>query len=363
MSVPGIVQSALDGEEIVARVSIGGDDEFFVTPSSSIVYRAEGLLSTRRIKQFPHDADRITLSDSRRKTSFAIEYALDDPAEFTIPASQTEDVLQPLLAGILDANGITDSDESVEKIYRFSELTLILTSDRLVKHIGEAVWDEDCEEYRFEDVTNLAFEDGSVATQIVLEVDGRPQRIKAPNEDADDIRERLQRALFAYHDVDSLAELNAALGEDDPDETGDTTVDFGEGVEPLDANPPEMDDRGNAEAATAGAAAQTEEPRSADQRSTDDTTEQSREGAVTTPADGAAADQSTGTAAETSQGTQSVAGTAAATGSDSSEGPTPSPEVLERLETLEAAVERQNERLEKQQQTIEQLITELRQGR
>ncbi len=39
------------------------------------------------------------------------------------------------------------------------------------------------------------------------------------------------------------------------------------------------------------------------------------------------------------------------------------PELLERLESLEEAVDRQSEVIERQQQTIEQLIAELRQGR
>ncbi|TYL38907.1 hypothetical protein CV102_10395 [Natronococcus pandeyae] len=348
MTVPGLVQSALDGEEIVTRVSIGGDDELFVTPSSSIVYRAEGLLSTRRIKQFPHDADRITISEGRRKTSFTIEYSLDDPVEFAVPASKTEEVLQPILAGVLNGNGITSADETVAKIYRFSELTLILTSNRLVKHIGEAVWDEDYEEYQFDDVTNLSFEDGSVATQIVLEVDGRPQRIKAPNDAADDIRERLQRALFEYHDVESLAELNTVLGEEQEDDGDDGTVDFGDGVDPLDANPPEPDDEGG-EAATASA------------------TSQSGAGEQVTDESGGADPRSNRSEAEATTLESQPLMDDLADESDpdptADTSPAPSPEVLERLETLEAAVERQNERLEKQQQTIEQLITELRQGR
>ncbi|MFC4437893.1 MULTISPECIES: DUF7115 domain-containing protein [Natrialbaceae] len=355
MTVPGLVQSALDGEEIVTRISIGGDDEIFVTPSSSIVYRAEGLLSTRRIKQFSHDADRITLSEGRRKTSFTLEYSLDDPAEFTIPAGKTEEVLRPILAGVLNGNGITSPDETVVKVYRFSELTLILTSDRLVKHIGEAVWDEDYAEYRFDDVTNLSFEDGSVATQIVLTVDGRPQRIKAPNDAADDIRERLQRALFAYHDVESLAELNAILGEEQEDDGDDGTVDFGDGVDPLDANPPEPDEGGEA---TASAAGQSRAADQIDDESGGTDPRSNRSEAESTTLESRRlmddlADESAPDAAQPS----GEAGGATDASSD------PSPEVLERLETLEAAVERQNEHLEKQQQTIEQLITELRQGR
>ena len=44
MTVPAIVEERLDGEEVTSRVPLGGDDELFVTPERTLVYRAEGLL-------------------------------------------------------------------------------------------------------------------------------------------------------------------------------------------------------------------------------------------------------------------------------------------------------------------------------
>ncbi len=378
MSVPGIVQSTLDGQEIAARVSLGGDDELFITPGSTIIYRADGLLSDESADEFSHDADRLTLSEGRRKTKFSIEYALEGTRTFTVPASKTDAVLHPVLAGILNGNGITDPGESVTKTYRFSELTLIITSDRLVKHIGESVWDEEYEEYHFDDVTNLAFEDGSVATSIVLTVNGRPQRIKAPNEEADDCRERLERALFEYHDVGSLAELNDVLGDDDePEKTrADAPVDFGEGVDPLDANPPEPDDGDTRKPAatveSSNGATQTDS-RSSDpliaESAVPDSAGASRDRAeqserqVSSDQDQEPATAETGDLFEditdTSETETTVDSPTAATDVNSE----PAPELLDRLEALEAAVDRQNERIEAQQETIETLIAELRQGR
>lgn len=358
MNIPGIVQSALDGEEIETRVSLGGDDEIFVTPSSSVVYRAEGLLSDESIEVFPHDADRVSLSEGRRKTSITLEYPLDGPAEFTIPASKTNDVLQPVIVGILGENGIITADETVIKTYRFSELTLILTSDRLVKHIGEPVWDEDYEEYHFSDVTNLSFEDGSVATQIVLSVDGRPQRIKAPNDAANELQERLKRALFAYHDVDSLPELNEVVGESE-EEDDSATADFGEGVDPLDGPSSEDEDRDEQGIPEAETVTTTQSADLLGDEHADSETQTSHYGHEPAmqasqlrdePADARQSEP------DGSEATSDIDG-------ESSAPPEPSPEVLERLEHLEAVVERQNERLEAQQQLLEQLITELRQGR
>ncbi|MDS0477946.1 hypothetical protein [Natrinema sp. 1APR25-10V2] len=384
MSVPGIVHSTLDGEEIAARVSLGSDDEIFITPTRTIVYRADGLLSDESADEYPHDADRLTLSEGRRKTKFSLEYALDGTQEFTIPAGKTDAVLHPVLAGVLNGNGITESGETVVKTYRFSELTLIITSDRLVKHIGGAVWDGDYEEYRFDGVTNLSFEDGSVATQIVLTVDGRPQRIKAPNEEANDLRERLQRALFDYHGVGSLEELNETLGgDDDEPASSEGSVDFGGGVDPLDADPPEPEDSERRDEASVADESDAADPLAdvgtdetpAATVSTDEGDGQSAatpsQSASTTGGDHDADAMTTETesiladAADAAASSSAGDGVTTAEPSQSTSAPTPEtdPELLERIDALEAAVERQSEIIEQQGETIEQLIEELRQGR
>ncbi|WP_436343994.1 DUF7115 domain-containing protein [Natronorubrum sp. FCH18a] len=438
MSVPGIVQSTLNGEEIAARVSLGGEDELFITPSSTLVYSSEGLLSDESIDEYPHEADRLTLSAGRRKTKFTLEYPLEGTKSFSIPSGKTDAVLHPVLAGVLNGNGITDPGETVVQTYRFSELTLIITSDRLVKHIGAAVWDGDYEEYHFGDVTNLAFEDGSVATQIVLTADGRPQRIKAPNEEANDLRERLKRALFEYHDVGSLEELNETVGgDDDADPTQrNASVDFGEGVDPLNANPPSLDDHDDVDEAVGGTAepAQTTDPladeptvagpetsgsqpaadssasetqpsqepqQASRQRQQTETQSATQAPARTDPVptqESEPASDETETTFEMSTDTVTErdpdlertepaevdaepaeietepsrddgglgAGSTPLLGAEpdgESEPDDVTAELLERVESLEGAVERQTEIIERQQQTIEQLIAELRKQR
>ncbi|WP_049928445.1 DUF7115 domain-containing protein [Halopiger goleimassiliensis] len=365
MSVPGIVQSTLDGEEIATRVSLGGEDELFVTPTRTLVYRAEGLLSDESVEEFSHEADRLTLSEGRRKTTFTLEYPLEGTSEFTIPSSKTDAALHPVLAGVLNGNDITEAGETVVQTYRFSELTLIVTSDRLVKHIGSAVWDEDYEEYHYGDVTNLDFEAGSVATQIVLEVDGRPQRIKAPNDEADDLSERLKRALFEYHDVDSLEELNA-LVDDDGTEESESSMDFGDGVDPLNADPPEPEEyEGEAAAETttqsAGSEATTAESTAGGPVESDDggdtAAESDWEFETESGSDTSSTTVEAGDVFEDADATDEAVVESDPTSGDADA------EILERLEALETAVEAQSERIEAQQETIEQLIAELRQGR
>ena len=389
MSVPAIVESRLGDAEVVEQVSLGGDDELFVTSVGTLIYRADGLLSDESVEEFPHEADRLTVAEGRRKTRIELEYPLEGTRSFKVPASVTDAVVHPVLAGVLSGNGITDPGERVVQTFRFSELTVIVTSNRLVKHIGSAVWDDDYEEFHYESLTGLSFESGAVATQVVLEVDGRQQRIKAPNDEAAVLRERLTSAAFAFHDVDSLEALHEKVGLDDEPTTSTPTVDFGEGVEPLNTHSARDDgsatDPGDdgATAAVAGAddggvTADTEtdatdatadaEP---DDAATVEAGTDAESAAVDTASAGGGATTDSGPAAEkaetpTAGDDADDAGEAAVAFETSGFEPATASaddSIDERLAALETAVERQTAILERQQGTIEQLIEELRRGR
>jgi hypothetical protein len=58
MDVPGIVESELDGEDVAASVSLGSEDVLYVTPTRTLIYRSDGLLSDESVEEYPHDAER-----------------------------------------------------------------------------------------------------------------------------------------------------------------------------------------------------------------------------------------------------------------------------------------------------------------
>jgi len=319
MSLPEIVQSSLDGESVAARVGLGGEDLLLVTPTRTLVYRAEGLLSDEAVEEFPHDAEHVGVSEGRRKAEVTLDYGLDGERTFSVPTKQLDQVIHPVLAGVLNARGVTDTGETVKQTYRFSELTIVVTSARLVRHIGEAVWDEEYDEYHFDDVTDLDFEEGSVATSVVITVGGRQERFKAPNDQARALREGLVEAVCTHHGVDDLDDLRAATATDDADDEGEETVSFGEGPAPLGSSDG-ADENGSEE-----------EPAATDAEAT------------------------------------ALAGERGESGFDDSgfqsAGVVDDPAVARELAELREAVEAQNERLERQERTIQQLIEELRQGR
>ena len=316
MEIPDLVQQELGDEAVKAGVSLGDEDTVCFTPTRTLVYRGEGLLSDEKVDVFPHDFERLKLSEGRRKTKFTLFYT-DTKREFGVPGDRAGAVLERLLEGCLQAIGAIDSEETVEGVFRFSELTLVVTEARLLKHLGSVTWDGDFESYPFEDVTGLDFEDGSVATAIVLSVNDRPERIKAPNEQAPKLRKTLQQALFEYHDVGSLADLNAKVASE-PDEAAEEQDSLGleSGIDPLVGSGDE-EESASAQQSSSTSSATTPEP---------------------SPTSESAVRETTDTSGDIEALEQQVA-------------------------DLTAAIEEQNERLEQQEATIKTLIKELRQGR
>lgn len=335
MSLPEIVTAHLGDEDAVAEVTLGGDDRLLVTPTRTLVYRGEGLLSDETVEAFAHDAERITVTTTRRKAKLTLDYGLDGEETLAIPKGKLDDVLHPILAGVLDADKITDPGETVKRTFRFSELTLIVTSKRVVKHIGQAVWDEEYEEYPFEAVTDLDFEPGNVATSVVLTHGGRQERFKAPNDDARAVEAAITDALLAYHDVRDIEELRARSADetakdDDAEPTDDSP--FGEGPELFGEDEFAESDEESLEPET-GTVAETE------------------------------ANSSTDRIIEQVTNEMAVADRETETDSHSPSEPGDIENLSAEVAELRSAVESQRVELERQSDLIEQLIEELRQGR
>ena len=417
MSQPEIVQSGLDGEAVVARVDLGGEDELYVTPTRTLRYRAEGLLSDESVEDYSHGAERITVSEGRRKAKVTLDYGLDGERTVSLPASRLERALTPIVEGVLRHNGVLDAEESVAQLFRFNESTIVIAGERVVRHIGPELWDEEFESYHYSDVTDLEFEDGNVNTSAVLTVGGQRERFKTPNEDARAVRSALEATLLSYWEVDSIEELRKATAPEESSSDADPAggaeeVSFGDGPDPLFADPTEPEelpdnatrapDDGDGPEGEATASRNAAEPDAAEPDA--DGVERSKAGAASeadaeAPAGRSGADtaptRSSGVDAEPTASTAAadadvdVDVDAATRGvetrggpsgrSDGTAGGSPdagfegsgfeaaAPEtderILDELASLREVVERQNEELTAQRELLEQLIEELRRGR
>jgi len=354
MDVPDLVRQSLGDEEIQAGVSLGDDDAICFTPTRSLVYRSEGLLSDEGVSEYAHDFERLAVSEGRRKTKYTMTY-VDREEKFTVPSNRTDPVLERLVESNLRIEGVLDDDESVTGVFRFSELTLVVAQQRVLKHVGSYTWDADFEVYDYDDVTGLHFEDGSVATAVVIEAAGRPERIKAPNEQAGTVRRTLQEALFDYYEVDSLDALNRKIAVETEDPNADESDDHSSGLGLDSGIDPLVSDSDDEEAV------ESEPEPSPEQTGTSAGADAGASSASTGEPD-AAAGQSAKTAASTVdlESAAEAAGAAAEATAASSDD---LDAVTDQLEDLTAAVERQNKLLKQQQRTVKQLIEELRRGR
>ncbi|MFC7028671.1 hypothetical protein ACFQJ5_15675 [Halomicroarcula sp. GCM10025324] len=328
MDIPDLVRQELGDEAVRAGVKLGDEDVVCFTPTRTLVYRGEGLLSDEKVSAYPLDFERLAVSEGRRKTKFTLFY-VDEKRELTVPLNRGEAVLERVLEGKLQTSGVLEAEESVTGVFRFSELTLVVTERQLLKHIGNATWDADFEQFHFDDITSLQFEEGSVATAIVVAFGDRPERIKAPNEQARAVRKALEDSVFAYHDVSSLDELAEKVGPDeDEDADGAGGLGLESGIDPLVSSDDEAD------------------------------ADESDEVAVSSRPSGGSATESQGPAAASA-----TTETSPARSTDDSDGDHDIAALESQVAELTEAVERQGEQIQQQEQTIKQLIKELRQGR
>lgn len=355
MDLPEAVQEALNDESVAARVGIGGGDALFVTPSRTLLYRTEGLLSDESVAAYPHGAERIAVETGRRKSTVTLDYGLDGQRTLRLPTDRLEDALHPVLAGVLNDAGVTGSGEAIKETFLFSELTVVVTSERLVRHLGETVWDGEFDECHYDDVVDLRFEEGDVATSVVLRHDDGQERVKVPNDRARAFRECLVDAVLAHHDYESLAAFREARTPSEPDGEAVDTVDFGDGPAPLSADPSPVRDVPGIETAGDDDGGRAPELADADgdaATGADGESEERPESAATEGARGNGTDDAFAAAGFESVGSIDEGELAAEVGA-----------LRETIEEQNELLRAQGERIEKQGKLFRKLVEELRRGR
>ena len=344
--LPDLLSESVGDAAIIGAIDVGGGDAIAVTPERTYLYRSEGLLRDESVETFEHAVERLSVRTKRRKSSIELE-TIEGEASFTVPSDIADSVVEAMMEGILLTTGAVTPEEELSALFRFSELTVVVTDRRLFEHVGNAVWDGEFEAVEYADLTGLDFERGSVATQVVLETEDRRRRVKVPNEHAGTVRQRIETAVLAFHDVASIEAFRAKHAEPETEAGADSDPTDGTGsgtdsAEQSGTNGAGTDsDRGSADGHTA---APTDRSLPADQDPS---------GAVYRR------EASAETTSGTGSGTRNAAGD-----SDSASDRTDNIDALSRrVDALSEQVERQTELIENQQELLEQLVDELRRGR
>lgn len=352
-ALPELLTETLGDSTVIETVDIGGGDAVAVTPEETHVYRSDGLLSDESIETFGHETDRLSVRTKRRKSEIRLE-TIDSETSFTVPSKVADSIVEAMIEGILRTTGVIEPERTVTAQFRFSELTLVVTDGGVFEHVGAAVWDGDFETVEYNELTGLAFEKGSVATQVVLETKDRRRRVKVPNEHAGSVRRQIQEAVFEYHDVSSLEELRAKLAveTDEPEGGSESDIDGESNVEPDDEYDADWTEADSEEADPNG---------SADSFvSADWTAPADRDVSVTQ--EGNANTETMRSEPTETDPSEPTAETAGGRASDS-DSKTSIADLTERVEALSRRVDRQTELIESQRALIEQLVDELRRGR
>ena len=112
MELPDLVRQALGDEAVTAGVNLGDEDAVCFTPTRTLVYRGEGLLSDEGVSEYTHDFERLSVSEGRRKTKFTMTY-VDDKQSFGVPGKRTSAVLERLLEGNLRVKDVIGSSDAL----------------------------------------------------------------------------------------------------------------------------------------------------------------------------------------------------------------------------------------------------------
>jgi len=200
-------------------------------------------------------------------------------------------------------------------------------------------------------------------------VDGRPQRIKAPRGDAELVKRALTTALFTHYDVDSLNQLNSVISDDSATTSKERSslssdIELDDTIDPLVTPDDEDDVETLSESDGIGDVSTDAGMKAAGSDTAADASDAGNSGVSGEDTRDTEEGDTEPTATEQTAGTASAA----------SEGRDPpraeseiDPEDIEamkaRLTTLTKVAKRQNKLLKQQQETITQLVEELKRQR
>lgn len=217
MSLPGGVSMVIDEDELLDEIGLDEHRTLFISPEKAVVHRERSLLTDESVDTYPTAARKLGIEEGKRQTVVTFEYPNQPDLELELPSDVVAPALKALLASIIKATGVVSGDESIRELYRFNELTVVLTDSRLLKHIGHALWADMYDVIEFENIRDIRTEEGQVSTGINIVTTASSDRLKVPHEAAEGFVTELEQAVCDYHDVAALGVLRGDPDAAEPD--------------------------------------------------------------------------------------------------------------------------------------------------
>ena len=209
----------VDEDELINQIELDDHRTLFVAPSRIIVYRESSLLAEESVDTYSTDVERLLLDEGKKQVTVTFEYADEDDHELQLPPETMANALKALLASVVRTNGVVDEDESIRELFRFNEMTVILTDRRVIQHLGTSLWADAHNSIEYEDIRDIRTEEGTISTGVIIETTESAERLKIPQDAADRFVELLDQSVCEFHDVASLGVLRGDpnAGEPDPE--------------------------------------------------------------------------------------------------------------------------------------------------
>ena len=199
MDIPSLLSDSIkEGEKIVSRVLIASGTHMVTTTERVFIHREEGIINNEIFEEYSLGVDQISVFSDRRKARIVLNYGLEGTREFSVYAKYYDRIVDPLVRGVIKATRVVEPGELIRQVYRYGQLTIVLTDKQFLKHIGVALWSRDYESYQYEDIARIDIEKGGASAEILIEYKGRMHRIKTDKERARLVCVQARNGLALY---------------------------------------------------------------------------------------------------------------------------------------------------------------------
>jgi hypothetical protein len=184
-SIPTKITDKLDTEVID---SFNFDNKVIAVTKSEIgVYKKPGLIADGSVETYNHRQAKLSRATTRFK-NVLIFNNIDGKFRIEIPDKE-EDVEQSIINARLSSE-VDNLD--IRFIYYTRDVKICLSTEKLILHIGDILWNDDYNAINRQDITDISVESN---TYLNVYTDSNVEKIKLPENDIQSVYKKLTHAI------------------------------------------------------------------------------------------------------------------------------------------------------------------------